>query len=225
MLYLGGVDEAGRGPVLGPMVMSIVAITDKQRQLLNKSGVKDSKVLTPLKRTKLARVIKDQCAQVTIKVSPQEIDKALRDEESSLNELEAKTTAKLISRISKQVDCKEVMLDLPSRNKEQYLSSIQKYLPHALRDITLYAEFKADANHVEVAAASIIAKVARDASIRSYEKRLNLHLGSGYPSDPYTVAALEKHFDILKKEKLIRLEWKTVKALLEKRSQSTLGNF
>ncbi len=225
MEYIAGVDEAGRGPVLGPMVMSIVASRKQDNAAFNKLGIKDSKVVPKLKRKKLARRIKEISPNITIKVSPKEIDKALRSETSSLNELEAKTTARLITRLFKIVKCKEVMLDLPSKNKEQYIASVKKYLPTTLQSLTIKAEFKADENYVYVSAASILAKVARDASILAQEKRLKISLGSGYPADPNTIIALKKHFSILDKEYVLRKEWKTVKNILEAKKQSSLGDF
>ena len=225
MFYIGGVDEAGRGPVLGPMVMSIVAAREIDIQVFNRIGVKDSKMIAPAKRVKLARIIRNQCPNITIKVSPKEIDKALRNEKSSLNVLEAKTTAKLITQISKLIEVKEVMLDLPAKNKEEYLSIVHAGLPTKLRHVIIKAEFKADMHYAQVSAASILAKVARDASIKSHEKRLGIKIGSGYPADPYTVAALDNHFTLLCKEGIVREEWKTVKNLKEKKSQARLGDF
>lgn len=225
MKYVAGIDEAGRGPVLGPMVMSIVAITSQDKQALNKLGVKDSKVVAVAKRKKLARVIREKCAHVTIKVSPQEIDKALRCESSSLNELEAKTSAKLIARLAKKVKCESIMLDLPTKNKEQYITSVKKYLPQELQSLVIEAEFKADENYVQVSAASILAKVARDTSIHASEKKLSFPIGSGYPSDPTTIKAVDEHLDELIKQKLVRCEWKTIKSKVEEKNQSSLGDF
>ena len=135
MFYVGGVDEAGRGPVLGPMVMSIVAAREIDIQAFNKMGVKDSKMVPHLKRVKLARLIRNQCPHITIKVPPSEIDQALRSETSSLNELEAKTTARLIIRLAKLVNCKEIMLDLPSKNKEAYLVFSRQQRQRFIRQI------------------------------------------------------------------------------------------
>lgn len=223
MKVFAGIDEAGRGPVLGPMVMAIVVATQKDISFLNKIGVKDSKLLTPLKRNKLARLIKQQLTHAIIKVQPKDIDKHVTSDSSSLNRLEALTSAKLINRAFVKQSFTEVMLDLPSKNKEEYLSQVKEKLK--TNSIKVDAEFKADLNYAVVSAASILAKTARDASFRTFEKKLKIKMGSGYPSDPNTKQSLQANLDILKEHNLIRLSWQTYKDLLEKKQQTTLGNF
>lgn len=222
-MIIGGVDEAGRGPVIGPMCMAIVGCQDKA--FLNKIGVKDSKLLSPDKRKKLSRIIRKEFPHVIIKVSPKEIDNAMINESTSLNTLEAETTGKLISRLLNKTELHKVIVDLPARNKEEYIRLIQNKLSHSARDISIIAEYKADVNHAQVAAASIIAKVARDASIASFEKKLGFRIGSGYPGDPNTQQSLKDNFDELLEKNLIRTQWKTVKEFLEARNQSTLTRF
>ena len=204
-----GIDEAGRGPVIGPMVMAILAIEEKDRQVLNKMGVKDSKLLTKAKRTKLARLLKQSFPHVIISVPPSTIDKAVMNPDDSLNLLEARTFSKLIARLQKKADIKEVMLDLPAKNKEVYLEAVTK----TLKNIAVHAEFKADLHYPEVAAASILAKTTRDAAMRKEEKSIGIPLGSGYPADPVTKIALKEHFTILKDLPLLRKSWKTVQNL------------
>lgn len=225
MTYIAGVDEAGRGPVLGPLVMSIVAIQKKDKSLLQKLGVKDSKVVKKDKRKKLARIIQTNFTHQTIKVSPEKIDQALRSPTSSLNILEAKTTAKLIEQLAKKVPLEKVMIDLPTKNKEEYIITIQSFLPSTLQSLILEAEFKADENYVQVSAASLLAKVARDTSLVASQKKLEFPIGSGYPSDPLTIKALKHHLDELFQTSLVRKEWKTIKILLEKKQQSSLNDF
>ncbi len=222
---VGGIDEAGRGPVIGPMVMAIVACTEAEKQILNKIGVKDSKQLSPAKRTKLARIIKDKLPYAIIKSNPNEIDRALRSETSSLNFLEADISGKLIKQVSKKVSLSSVMLDLPSKNKEQYIDRTRKKLKFPLDALTIKAEFKADENYVEVSAASILAKTTRDAAIKTIEKKLGFPIGSGYPADPNTIKALNEHYEELLAIGALRTEWKTIKNLLEKREQTNLNNF
>ena len=225
MSMIGGVDEAGRGPVLGPMVMAAVAIQASDVATLNKMGVKDSKLLTPKKRNSLFRFIRANFPHVIIKVTPAEIDDALRNPNSSLNKLEATTTTKLIRRLAAKTSIKKVMLDLPDKNKEEYLRLVKKNLKFPNDAIPVDAEYKADLNHVQVAAASILAKVTRDKSLQTVEKKLGVLLGSGYPSDNTTVQCLHDNFSLLKKNNLVRLEWKTTKELLEQRRQTRLSSF
>lgn len=213
-----GVDEAGRGPVLGPMVMAIVAIRPSDTQLLNKIGVKDSKKVPATKRNKIAKFIKQHCPHVIIKVSPKEIDAALHKEGDSLNLLEARTTTKLINRLVKKTIVSEVMLDLPAKNKEEYLAVVCKKLTE---QVPVDAKFKADETHIAAAAASILAKVTRDAAIRSFEKQLGIQLGSGYPSDPNTQRALKQNLPLILNSGIARKSWKTI----QEASQSSLDRF
>ncbi len=223
--YEAGIDEAGRGPVLGPMVMAIVCASPKDIAFLNKIGVKDSKLLSPAKRLKLSRLIRQKLPHVIIKVSPKTIDSSLNDSNNSLNILEATTSTKLINRLSKKCSFQKVILDLPNKNKENYLFNVRKKLSSTISELEIIAEYKADLNYAIVSAASIIAKVARDSSMRTLEKKLGFPIGSGYPADPNTVKSLKKNFDTLKKEGIIRMSWKTVKNLLMEKTQKSLDEF
>ncbi|MGM5481329.1 MAG: ribonuclease HII [Nanobdellota archaeon] len=229
MKLIAGIDEAGRGPVMGPMGLAIVACEEPVRQLLSKSGVKDSKVLSLKKRNDLARLIRKSCFHAFTRIPPSKIDAALRSDSSSLTVLEAVETAKLIARVAKKLSRKEnlarIIIDLPSRNKDSYIEAVRKHLPGNLKTIDILAEHRADENHIQVSAASILAKVARDSAIRTFEKKHDISLGSGYPSDPNTKTALEKHFDLLEQESFLRMQWATVKTFQEGKLQSTLGDF
>jgi ribonuclease HII len=217
---IAGIDEAGRGPVIGPMVMAIVAINKCDEKFLKEIGVKDSKLLSPNKREELYKIIKSKFENKIIIVKPVEIDKNVLDEESSLNVLEAKTTAKLINSLI--FDFEKVYVDLPSKNKNQYVYEIEKRLKSK---VDIIAEFKADVNYLCVSAASILAKVTRDREIEKIKQKLNIDIGSGYPSDPQTIDCLDKNFDFLKENKVLRLSWKTITDLEEKKVQTTLSSF
>lgn len=225
MSSIAGVDEAGRGPVIGPMVMAIVATNPTNLEFLKTIGVKDSKLLSEKKRNELFREIKKNLPHAIIKVKPEEIDKHVISETSSLNDLEAITSAKLIKLIAKECSIKSVMLDLPSKNKGEYLRMVKSKLQFPLSSLDIDAEFKADLNYIVVGAASILAKVTRDREIKKIERKVGFPIGSGYPSDKYTIASLHKHFVVLKEEKVVRLSWSTVKDLLIERSQTKLENF
>lgn len=225
MGMIAGVDEAGRGPVLGPMVMAIVACKPKDTEFLNQIGVKDSKLLTESKRKKLARIIKQKFPHAIIKVTPQEIDKAVKGEKTSLNTLEADVSAKLIRRITQKASVKNIILDLPSKNKQEYIDRVKKKLQFPQNAIPIKAEYKADLNYPQVAAASILAKVTRDAAIKTMEKKLDIKLGSGYTSDHHTIKSLHDNFNKLVKEKVARTSWKTVEEIINERKQTKLSNF
>lgn len=226
---IAGIDEAGRGPVLGPMGLSITACDAATKQELSDTGIKDSKTLTAKHRHDYASRIRASCIHATRQITPHIIDTALFDPSSSLTMLEALESARLITRLSKKLESDDtltkIIIDLPSRNRERYLASLRKHLPKNLRSIELVAEHKADQNHVEVSAASILAKVARDNAIRSFEKKHDLKLGSGYPSDPFTRDAISSYYETLVKHSFIRESWAPARKVSLKKAQSSLKQY
>jgi len=217
MTIIAGVEEAGRGPVIGPMVMCIATIDKKDEPELKKIGVKDSKLLTPGQRTTIANKLKKILLDYKIEIiEPIEIDSALQSDTLNLNWLEAVTTAKLIH----AVKCDKVILDCPSTNIKAYEQYIKKLLN---KDVELIAEHKADVNHLIVGAASIIAKVNRDNEIKKIKKKYKLpDFGSGYPADPKTVEFLEENYD---KYPIFRKTWESYKRIVRAKDQKTLSEF
>jgi ribonuclease HII len=228
MKYFLGIDEARRGPTLGPLVLGGVLCTKKAKELFKKIGVTDSKLLSHKKRVELAKRIKEHTTYEVSKASPQRIDKALTNPSSSLTYLEADMTAVIIKNLIKTIPEKDhklihIMIDLPSKNKESYLNYLAKKINN--KNIILNAEFKADLNHVEVGAASILAKTTGDKAIENISKKLNIGIGSGYPSDPYTKEALQKHLKVLEDANVLRMTWQTIKNIKQKKSQKSLNSF
>ncbi|MFP4523471.1 MAG: ribonuclease HII [Candidatus Nanoarchaeia archaeon] len=228
MKYFVGIDEAGRGPTLGPLVLAASLCTKEDKDFFKAQGVTDSKLLSLTKRDALKKLIQEKTQYAITKASPEKIDKALINPSSSLTYLEADMTVTLLKKFLKIISQKEhkdvhVMIDLPSKNKESYLSYIKTKLQN--NKVIINAEFKADLHHVEVGAASILAKTTRDAAIRQAEKKLKIAIGSGYPSDPYTKKALEQHLKVLEDAKLVRTTWQTIKNLKNKKSQKLLDSF
>jgi ribonuclease HII len=218
-----GIDEAGRGPVLGPLVMAIVACDDEQR--LRALGVKDSKLLSPEERERVAALLREAGIPFEIiELSPAEIDAAVKDDEDNLNKLEARTSALLIHSLSERVDITEVILDSPNKTTATYERQVRETLVKldpALSRVVLRAEIKADFNHAVVGAASILAKVRRDERIRELEK-LHGRMGSGYPSDPDTQRFLEQHWR--EQHDFFRRSWESYRRLT-KPKQETLSGF
>lgn len=202
-----GIDEAGRGPVFGPMVMAIVAGSVEDEKYLKELGVKDSKLLSKKKRDELYSIIKKKFANVIIAVDPVVIDDHVLSESSSLNILESKISSKLINALYNKTKINEVMMDLPSKNKIKYLNDVKEDL--LMNDVLCNAEFKADINYVLVSAASILAKVTRDEVIASFKEKNNIDIGSGYPSDPKTKMSLKNNTKKLLEYGIIRKSWKT----------------
>lgn len=221
---IAGIDEAGRGPVIGPMVMAIVACNDQES--LRQLGVADSKLLSPERREHLDVLIRDQFAYELIVVQPPEIDAAVMGKSGgdNLNRLEARTSALLIHRLAKRSPIREVYIDSPTKSVEKYEAVVREYLRKldpSTDKIILRCEIKADANHPVAGAASILAKVARDASIRDLETAHG-PMGSGYPSDPATQRFLQANWK--EGHVFFRKSWESFRRL-SSGGQSSLASF
>jgi len=216
-MIIAGVEEAGRGPVIGPMVMAICTIDESEEERLSNIGVKDSKLLTPLKREQLFDQVKEICSYEIIVLSASEIDDALNDEFMNLNKLEAVTSAKLIN----SVKMDKVILDCPSNNIPVYTNYVKEKVND--KNIEVIAEHKADLNHLIVGAASILAKVTRDRLIEEIKRKIGENFGSGYPSDPLTVSFLRSNWK--KHEKIFRKTWATYKKVAVNSAQKGLGEY
>jgi len=117
MTLICGVEEAGRGPLIGPLVMVGLVIEKEKEENLRNMGVKDSKQLTPLQRERLFENILELATKYKIVIlEPKDIDNALLSESSNLNWLEADTSALIVNELQPE----EVTLDCPSTNTEAY---------------------------------------------------------------------------------------------------------
>uniref|UniRef100_A0A915PW53 Ribonuclease n=1 Tax=Setaria digitata TaxID=48799 RepID=A0A915PW53_9BILA len=220
-----GIDEAGRGPVLGPMVYACAVTLINNKNMLSRMGVDDSKVLTETKREE---IFKEMVGDGTSKivgyacqiVSAQMISGAmLRRKKCSLNKLSHDCAVKLLqSALDHNINVVEVYVDTVGP-KESYRVMLQKKFP-GLRIIV--AE-KADSKFPVVSAASIVAKVKRDRVLRNWlfpEGAINVPpggYGSGYPGDPSTKSFLLGAIDeVFGYPNLVRFSWKTAEVLLNK---------
>jgi len=194
---IAGIDEAGRGPVIGPMVIAGVAVSDENK--LANIGVTDSKELTRRARERLYKEIirLAECVNYII-IDPAIIDEYVK--RYALNALELDFTAKLI----KACPADEYLVDSPDPNPARYASALSM-----LTGAKVSAYNRAERFPV-VAAASIVAKVVRDRIIDELERRYG-ELGSGYPSDPRTIKAIvERRVP----SECIRWSWSTTRRLL-----------
>jgi len=218
MATVAGIEEAGRGPVIGPMVMCGVLVEEKDEAKLKSIGAKDSKLLTPKTREILYdQIIKMVKAYEVIIVSAQEIDDALNDPNLNLNKLEALTSAKIINKLKPD----KVLVDCPSNNTKAYAAELRGYLDN--KKIKLVAEHKADVKYTVVSAASIIAKVTRDREIEKIKERIGIDFGSGYPADEKTQLFLKKNWD--KYPGIFRKTWSSYKKFVAEKKQKKLGEF
>jgi len=210
-ILVGGVDEAGRGSIVGPLVVAGIGIRKSKIALLRKMGVKDSKVLNPKARARLFDDIMKVVDSVCIhKIDPVEVDGSVLFK--GLNKLEAKTMATVINTIG--VD--EVYVDCCDVNTQRYSGYMECHLTCNPR---LYSLHHADVINMVVSAASIIAKVTRDQEIQNICKRYG-SIGSGYPSDERTMRFIQ---DWVAKNgsapEFTRKSWKPLRVMLDEVSQ------
>lgn len=231
MGYVAGIDEAGRGPVIGPMVMAIAACKTEDFARLERVGVKDSKLLTPQKRDELFEVMSELSHEI-ISLSPKEIDAAVNGKShgDNLNQLEARTTALLIFNLSKRIELDKVIIDSPTKTVAKHEHDVRSVLDKLdpqgkTKHIKLQCEIKADYNYVIVGAASILAKVTRDRAIEALAK-IHGPMGSGYPADPYTKSFLDKNWQ--EGHDFFRKSWESYARLArteKEPAQSSLDSF
>ena len=215
-----GVDEAGKGPVLGPMVISAIACENEED--LREIGVRDSKALTPSKRKEIYNTLTKQFPYHSIVITASEID-ALR-EAMTMNVITAKSHAmaiKKVAAITSDAISKEIRIDACDVNEKRYGATISGYIGSSY---TVVARHRADSMYPVVAAASIIAKVTRDNIIDDIKRDLYDEwgdIGSGYPSDPKTVTFLKNYIEVRRKAPYIaRSSWATVKKMLASQSKT-----
>jgi ribonuclease HII len=221
MLILG-IDDAGRGPVIGPMVLAGCLLDEKIKASLKKLGVKDSKQLTPKRREFLAEKIKEQVeAFEVVIIYPNEID-AENKNGTKLNELEAFACAKIINKINKGFKKIKVVLDCPSVSLVKWEDFLKVRIKN-LSNLEISCEHKADKNHVAVAAASIIAKSAREKEMEKIREKYGDEIGSGYTSDPLTQKFLERYAEKHEDKGIFRKTWITWKNAYKNLGQKKLG--
>jgi len=214
-----GIDEAGRGPVIGPMVICGYLIESEKLKLLRQLGVRDSKELSPEKRNELASKLKRLARDYAlIKLSAREIDK-LRDEKN-LNRIEMERFAELINLFAPDV----AIVDSPQVNTRRFKGELKRLLK--VKDVRLIVENYADKKYAVVSAASILAKVARDREIEKIKRIAGFDFGTGYPHDPATIEFLKL---LLKRYKrfpdYVRSSWITARNLLTQSEQRKLKDF
>lgn len=201
------------------MVMCGVAIEEGQEKELELLGVKDSKLLSPSARERIAAVLEKKYEFHRVIISPIEIDSMTGNGKAkNLNWLEAEKAAVIVNELKPD----KVIIDCPSPNLKAYTAFITERID-AKRQVV--CEHKADANYVVVGAASIIAKVCRDAEIEKLKAHVGMDFGSGYMADPRTKAFVEKYWD--KHPEIFRHSWAPYKKLVEEIAgkQQRLGEF
>ncbi len=209
-----GVDEAGKGSVLGPLVIAGISVSSEER--LSDLGVKDSKLLVPKERERLYAQIRKRSKIATVTINAPEIDAIRR--EMTMNACVARAHARVISQLSPAL----AYVDACDVNCFRYAEMVRA---HLIPEVEIISEHHADEKYLVVSAASIVAKVVRDRAIAKLGKEYG-EIGSGYPSDPVTIRWLTGYIqDNPTPPPIARRSWKTVGALLAKKSQSALSDF
>lgn len=213
-----GVDEAGRGSVFGPLVVGGYAIDEASLPRLAELGVRDSKELTPANRERLDRELRTIGRAYVRTIPPARIDRSVRH--GGLNDLEASVFAELLR---------------TARAERAYVDACDPVAARFGRTVArlagvpasrVVARHHADRDLPVVSAASIVAKVARDAAIAALRERSGRPLGTGYPSDPETRRCLtELLADGRRLPEWVRASWATVDKLKPSGTARALESF
>ena len=217
-MWIIGADEAGRGPVIGPLVVCAFSCPAEDVELLVEAGVKDSKLLSAKSRGEIFSWLEQTSIErgwdYHIHVSPpDEIDHAMML--GTLNEHEVNLFAHCILNLGKK-DCGEIQLDACDSNEMRFGNNVSRLIEGRIDmpNWNLISQHGADNNYPAVAAASIIAKVSRDAAIAELQEQMSFPIGSGYPSDSTTMKAVKlmlegdlPHFSLRWRWETVRREW------------------
>jgi len=206
-MLVAGIDEAGRGCVIGPLVIAGILVKEENLRFLRQLGVKDSKLLSPKKRQALAaKIVRLAENHRVIKLLPKEIDRAVecRRKLHKLNRLEAQTMSQVINILKPD----EAYVDAADVLEERFKNHIQEGLTVKAK---ITSRHKADKIYPVVSAASIIAKVERDKEIAALKDVFG-DFGSGYLTDQKTMRFLKQwlqtHADY---PSCVRQSWKPAK--------------
>eukprot|EP00249_Psilotum_nudum_P009703 c22104_g1_i1 orf=322-1185(-) len=217
-----GIDEAGRGPVLGPMVYGCVYCPQEYREKLASFDFADSKTLKEAKREELFESIKadESMGWAVDIIDPSDLSAQMlgtRETRKNLNTISYNSAMGLITTtLNLGVLLTEVFVDTVG-DADKY----QDQLSRKFQGIKFTVSKKADSLFPIVSAASIVAKVTRDRALRDWSMNeaggdIGRDFGSGYPADPETKAWLKQHRNnIFGFPTLVRFSWATCKALLE----------
>lgn len=204
-MHICGVDEAGRGSLLGPLVIAGISVKKSAIKDLSSIGVKDSKKLLPKVREQLYKEILKIADNYSVaRIYPKIIDANVK--KHNLNNLEAKYMAKVISKLRPDVAYVDSCDVNPIRFGKQIslLSNMSK----------IRSYHHAESKSVAVSAASIIAKVNRDRSIARLQK--SYQIGSGYPSDSKTIGFVTKYYQENQTfPNFVRTSWMPAKMIME----------
>jgi ribonuclease HII len=203
-MRVAGIDEAGKGPVIGPLVVCGLALKRERIEELRKLGIRDSKKLSKGKRDELFDLLLKLGECEVIVIHPEELDRLM--ERKTINEILFEAFERIIEKLKPDL----AYIDSPDVKPERLKERLER------RGVEIVSEHKADEKYPIVAAASIIAKVVRDKEVEKLKKAYG-DFGSGYASDEKTREFLK---DYLEKNgcfpPCVRKSWKTLGRIAQK---------
>ena len=220
-----GVDEAGRGPVIGPLVVCALAIPNEDRELLAHIGADDSKKLSSSRREEVFMDIKSLSKSRgwgigEVICSPQRVDIGIAT--TNLNALEVVLFAEAVRAAADPTSTCTILLDACDVNASRFGDNVASELGFDWRGCNIVSKHRMDADDIVVGAASIIAKFTRDSMIERLSEELEMNLGSGYPSDPITRDAVRELCLGDEPHDCLRWSWSTVRDVWTNGHQSPL---
>ncbi len=219
MYKIIGIDEAGRGPVIGSLFIGFAIIILEKKEdyeefvdFLDKIGVKDSKKLSKKKRKEVAEKLKESLDFKYVQLTPEVIDKNIFSG-TNLNELQINSIVHILNIEKPDL----IFVDALTSNSEKYKQKLLNKLNYVPDN--LIAENKADDKYKIVGAASIIAKELREKEISDIKKRIGIDFGSGYPSDPLTKSFIKENYN---KEFnfIFRKSWMTYRSIIDSKKKN-----
>ncbi len=215
MFKVMGIDEAGRGPVIGSLFIGFAFIVLEKKEhleeferLLRNKGVKDSKKLSQAAREKIFETLKSYLDFKFVQLTPKIIDKNFFSG-GNLNELQIRAITHIINQEKPDL----IFIDALTSDTESYKKKILSHLNYIPE---IVAENKADEKYAIVGAASIIAKVLREREIKDIKRAVKIDFGSGYPSDPVTRDFVKKYANSKEISFIFRKSWNTYNNLRQK---------
>jgi len=203
---IAGIDEAGRGPLIGPLVVCGALFEQETIHDLNDLRVKDSKMLTPRRRTQLLEPIKRLASKIELlSISASEIDR-LRGQKVNLNEIEVRAFVSVAQALKPSL----LYLDAADVKAQRFGIAVSERSGLSKLGCKVVSEHQADSKYPVVSAASIVDKVERDKAMKLLHEEYG-DFGSGYPSDPKTIKFVR---DILSESgelpNIVRHSWESV---------------
>ncbi len=196
---IGGIDEAGKGSVIGPMVIAGVSCRKDLIPELKNNGIRDSKRLTPKRRRELYDYIKKRAECFVKIIEAEEIDRMR--EKKTMNEI-------LLSgfgEIAHGLECSQIYVDSPDVDRKRFGKRLEEMCGRRV-----FSLHRADETVTVVMAASIVAKVERDSMVERIKESCGVDFGSGYPADPKTRKFLSECMDRGEIPDFIRTSWRTL---------------